>query len=105
MSKTYHSSGFVLGYVWGGGKGSYGVKRFESPNKRTLLKMCREALDNNSLDNGMGFESLIGALIQIKTVTKVNLKGKLFINEEFDTEFIGKLTDNDKDSLVRAYMQ
>jgi len=104
MEKTYHSSGVVLGNYWGGGSGSYGARKFSAPNKKALIKANRDALKSGSLDSGMGYESLIGALIDIKVSTTISVKGKSFTNVEHETMFIGKLKDSEKEFLEEVFI-
>jgi hypothetical protein len=57
------------------------------------------------LDSGMGFESLIGAMLEINEVTTIIIKGKIFKNEKFEHVFIGKLTEKQKDFLFNNFYQ
>jgi hypothetical protein len=98
----FKSSGYVYGFLWGGGKGAYPARELQADTKKDLLKQANEGL-NGSLDSGMGYESLIGALLEITTITTVEIEGKPFTNEERDIEFIGKLSDKDKDFLMDIY--
>ena len=101
--KTYKSSGIVLGNFWGGGSGSYPAKKFEATTRKGLIETNMEALADKSLDSGMGYESLIGAFIEIKTVHTIKVKGKLFTNVESELETIGELTEKQKDFLENCY--
>ena len=47
----------------------------------------------------MGFESLEGALLNITETTAVKIDGKVFYNENIEQEFIGNLTEEEKDFL------
>src|SRR3989344_27203 len=96
MAKVkYKSSGIVYGHFWGGGKGGYSARKFEADSKEELIKKCNEALEDGSLDSGMGYESLIGALINIEIETTIKVKGKEFTNKEYELEFIGNLTEEE----------
>lgn len=92
-------TGFVLGHLWGGGEGSYPCTKLSADTKEELIKKATEGLDG-SLDSGMGFESLIGALLVITTTTTIIHDGKPFTNEETEEEFIGDLTDEQRDFLI-----
>jgi len=101
---TYNSKGVVLGNYWGGGKGSYAAQRFSSSvSKEDLIEINKKALEDGSLDSGMGYESLIGALIYIETVTRILHENKPFTNTEVESIFIGDLTDAQKDFLSDIY--
>lgn len=104
MAKVkYKSSGIVFGNYWGGGKGGYSATNFEADTKQELINKCNEALEDGSLDSGMGYESLIGALINIEIETTIKVKGKEFTNKEHELEFIGNLTDDEEDFLTDCY--
>lgn len=101
---TYHSRGKVFGNFWGGGAGSYPVKQFTSVvSKEDLIEVNKKALSDGSLDSGMGYESLIGAIIYIDIVTIILHENKPFTNKETDIVFIGNLTDEQKEYLLGDY--
>ena len=97
----FTSTGLVFGNYWGGGKGAYSAVRLSDNTKEGLLKKASEGLDG-SLDAGMGYESLIGALLNITKTTTIVVDGKEFKNEEMESEFIGDLTDDDQDFLIEC---
>ena len=99
LKTTYEATGLVLGNLWGGGKAAYPAAKLEGPNRTALLIEAETRLANGSLDSGMGFESLCGALLEIGQSTFVTLNGKLFVNIEFENIFIGPLSEQDKDFL------
>lgn len=97
----YESTGLVYGNYWGGGQGAYAARRLEANTKEELLKQAEEGLDG-SLDDGMGYKSLIGAMLNITKFTTVEIDGKEFVNKEHETEFIGDLTDEQIDFLIEC---
>ncbi len=97
MTKVrYKSKGVVLGNLWGGGTGAYPATHLEAPSKEKLIEIGFKALRDKSLDSGMGFESLKGALLRITVVTTKIIDGKTFTNEEKENAFIGNLTEDEK---------
>ena len=83
MKQTFNSNGIVLGNYWGGGSGSYKATTFHSGiSKEDLINQNEKALENGSLDSGMGYESLIGALIVIQTVSCVEIDGEIYTNKK-----------------------
>lgn len=102
MEKTikFKSRGIVLGYCWGGGKGSYEAKRLEADTKENLIQKATNMLNDGSLDGGMGFECLKGALLDITEITTVIIDGKPFINEESEYTSIGNLSEDEYDNLI-----
>jgi hypothetical protein len=93
------SKGIVYGNYWGGGRGSYTAEKLEANTKEELLALANKMLDNGSLDAGMGYESLIGALLNITKITTIEIDGKHFVNKEYEMEFIGTLTEEEEDFL------
>ncbi len=104
MIKTYKSDGLVLGNYWGGGSGSYAATTLHSDiSKEDLIEQNKKALESGSLDSGMGYESLIGARITIETKTTTLIEDKEFINKEYETIFIGELSETDIEFLEEIY--
>lgn len=99
----FESEGFVYGNLWGGGEGAYPARKLQANKKADLIKQANEGL-GGSLDSGMGYESLMGAILEIKTITTVDIKGKPFTNEETDIEFIGELTPKQEEFLFELLM-
>ena len=96
---NFESTGLVYGKFWGGGEGSYPARKLKASTRKELIEKAKEGL-NGSLDAGMGFESLIGAVLNITKTTFIIVKGRLFNNTEYQTIFIGKLTRKQKNHLL-----
>lgn len=101
---SFTAKGYILGNYWGGGQGSYPTIKFSANTKEELLEQAKKALSDGSLDSGMGYESLIGAILEIKKTTKVEIDGQDFFNHEFEEEFIGKLNDEQAEFLSECLM-
>jgi hypothetical protein len=97
--KRYIATGLVLGNYWGGGKGSYKAERKTNNNLNELRKEINDSIDSGSLDSGMGYESLIGARMEIEEITEVEIEDKIFSHSEYSVEYFGKLTESDQDFL------
>jgi len=97
---NFTAKGQVLGNYWGGGRGAYPTIKFKANTKEELTKQINKALKDGSMDSGMGYESLIGAVLDITTTTSVEIDGKTFTNEESELETFGSLTDEQVDFLV-----
>ena len=102
QTEKWKSEGIVFGNYWGGGRGSYAARKLYSDTKEELIEQANAGLDG-SLDAGMGYESLIGALLNITKVTTVVIDDKYFVNKESELEFIGELTEEDQDFLIDCY--
>jgi hypothetical protein len=103
MKTTYKATGLVLGNYWGGGKGSYEARPLRNDDREALLKEAHELLKTGGLDNGMGYESLIGALLDIETITFAEIDGKTFTHADNELVFIGDLTEEQQEFLERVY--
>jgi hypothetical protein len=97
---SYKATGFVLGNLWGGGIGVYPTIVFEGETKEALMEKANIALEDGSIDSGMGFESLIGAVSDITIITKVEIDDEIFINEKFEFDSVGELSDEQHDFLM-----
>ena len=98
---SYSSTGLVYGTFWGGGEGAYGARELQADTKKDLIKQANDGLDG-SLDSGMGFERLIGALLNVEKTTTIVVDGKLFHAADCDIAFIGKLTRKQKEFLLEC---
>lgn len=87
----FKSKGYVYGQNWGGGSSGYPAVPLVADTKEELLKLAQEKIDDGSLDSGMGYKSLDGALLIVTKVTTKMIDGKAFINEETETEIVGGL--------------
>lgn len=100
----FKASGLVLGNYWGGGSGSYNAKPLTAQTKVELLEMANKALNDGSLDSGMGYESLIGGILEITKITTKIIDGKEFTNEEHEIEFIGTLEEHEEEFLENCLL-
>jgi hypothetical protein len=99
----FAAKGIFFGSYWGGGKGSYAAKRIQADTLEELLTLAKKMLDDGSLDDGMGYESLIGALLEVSTISTVLINDKEFTNIETDIQFIGDLSETEIDFLLKVY--
>ena len=96
---TYKAKGFVLGNYWGGGTGAYPIIELTADTKDELLEKAKVALEDGSIDSGMGYESLIGAILDITVTTSIELEGDNYFNEKFEFDTVGELTDEQYEFL------
>lgn len=99
---TYKASGMVLGNCWGGSYGGYPARKLSGDNLIELCDEIKAGLADGSLDSGMGYESLIGAVMNIETIDTREIDGKTFVATERETEFFGDLTEEQEDFLTEA---
>lgn len=99
---SYHSHGKVLGKYWEGGSGSYNTTVFTANSLEELLVLNNNALNDGSLDSGMGYKSLIGAILIITITTKIVFENEDYFNTKEDIEFIGELNDEQTEFLEQS---
>lgn len=102
METTYKSEGLVFGNCWGGSRGAYKARIIEAHTKEELLEKANQQLEDGSLDSGMGYESLIGAMLIITEIKSTDIDGECFSHENYETVFIGDLTEADEDFLIEC---
>lgn len=101
---TYKASGIVLGNYWDGGSGGYTAKTLMANTLPDLKQQILAGIADGSLDSGMGYESLIGAAMNIKMIDKREIDGKIFTAIESNIEFFGDLSAEQEDFLIEATM-
>lgn len=97
MKTNYKATGKVYGKYWGGGEGSYQAVQLHGKNKQKMLSEAEKNLD--ALDDGMGYETVLGAMYEVETITTITKDGKEYNNSEFETVFLGDLTEEQQDFL------
>ena len=100
--KSYKATGFVLGNLWGGGQGAYPTIELEADTKESLMEKAKVALDDGTIDSGMGFESLVGAVLDITESTMVEIEDEIYINEKYIFDTVGELTDEQYEWLQNS---
>lgn len=99
VTKRFKAEGLVLGNLWGGGIGSYPSEVLIANTMEKLLNRANRQLEDGSLDSGMGFESLIGAVLNICIIRKIIFEERTYVNKSYEIVFIGDLTDEQKEYL------
>jgi len=82
--KKFKSTGFVLGNYWGGGKGYYPAEKLEAKTRKALENKINKGIQEGWLDSGMGFDGLLGAIIEIETIETITKDKKSFNRSEFE---------------------
>ena len=95
----FESSGFVLGFDWFNQQGGYSAKEIKADTREEILDKAIDMLNDGSLDQGFGFQSLKGALIDIKKIETLTIAGKDYVNENTETLFLGELTPEEMEFL------
>jgi hypothetical protein len=98
--KKYIASGIVYGKCWGGCEGGFKARKLECESREGILEEAQKRIRDGSLDFGMGFEKILGAILDIKEVTIQIIEGKDFRNEEHDTVIVGELSESQVEFLI-----
>jgi hypothetical protein len=100
-SETFSATGFVLGTTWEGYETILHIREdidaFDCDG--TLQDTLLNGLQSCTLTGTGDFQFQIGALVAIATTTTVSIQGHLFTNVSESIEFIGELTDEQKETL------
>ena len=97
--QRFEGTGFVLGFLYLGDMGGYPSKKIKAETRKELLEKATDMLADKSLDSGMGFDTLKGALLDIKTIETITVNGKDYENENTETVFLGELEPEDIEFL------
>lgn len=100
MTVIYESTGIVIGNCWGGGKCGFAAEPLTASTKESLLKKANTMLKDGSLDSGMGYESLTGAILRITRKEHRFIDGKDFVNEKDEVVEIGNVTTQERNTLI-----
>lgn len=100
MKKIYKAKGLVHGKYWGGGEGSFEAENYEAKTKNKLDKMINKGVEEGTIDSGMGYEKVLGALMVIETIETINKEGKEYKRSEFDDQFYGDLDKKQQNFLL-----
>jgi len=98
-TEYFRATGLVYGLYWGGGRGIYSSINFYGDTVEEIELKANKALDDGSIDSGMGFESIKGALLNVVEITAIEIEGHIFTNESESELVIGELTDAEIDFL------
>ena len=104
MQKTQelYAKGYCYGNYWGGGRGAYSSIVFQAETEEELRTKITKAIDDGSIDSGMGYESMLGAIMAIKTWTTVTIDGEQYTNTKTDIQLFGNLSEEDQEFLINC---
>lgn len=103
--EIWNATGLVYGRGWGFNYGAYPSISFQNDSYEGLIAEANKALDNESIDSGMGFESIKGALLEITCTTSIEIEDYEFKHTSIDTEFIGDLTEEQQEFLEEYWYE
>lgn len=101
MQTNYKSQGLVLGNLWGGGRATYPAREVEAESFENLIAQNQKMLKSGTLDSGMGFDGLRGAVLYIR---KIETKKDGFKRESMlEPVYVGELSDLERVELASVY--
>lgn len=104
-TRFYTAKGMVYGKYWGGGEGAYPSTPLRADTKVDLIKQANELLASGGLDGGMGYESLIGAVLDVtEHEILTDEHGKQYESIESELETIGTMDDVQEDFTIEAVL-
>ena len=102
---SYVAKGYVLGIDWFGSKCAYPTRAVKGSSIEEIESNINQMIESNVLDNGMGFQSLIGALMVFRTTTEIVVDDMVFINNQYQGNFYGELSEEEKNFLDEMDME
>ena len=90
-TKRYSTIGYVWGHCWGGGEVGYTAKQLKANDMKSIKEQAIEGIENKSLDTGMGFEKITGALLLVKIEDVITIDKKEYINTEYQNLVVGNI--------------
>ena len=99
-TEVWKATGLVYGRNWEFTYNVYPSISFQNDSYEGLIAEANEALANESIDSGMGFESILGAMLNITCTTFIEIEENTFVNYEETIEFIGNLTEEQQEFLL-----
>ena len=77
-SEMYLATGVILGVDYFGNKGIYPIKHFRNKDLNKLTEEVTVAFNKGTLDDGFGFDKLLGAKINIQVIKSVVIAGNVY---------------------------
>lgn len=91
---TFSCTGFVYGKHWGSGEGASKARKLTGLSEEAIIAQAEEGIKTGTLDDGMGYEKLLGAILYITRTETLMIDERPFVNtQELDPYLVGDLTD------------
>lgn len=103
QQEEFKARGHVYGEYWGGGKGVYAAKILTGTSMEEIIKAAKEGVDKNSLDDGMGFKEILGALLEVTKTKSIEIDGEVYYNTSTELIVVGDLTKERIEFLHKIY--
>jgi len=101
MKTEYRATGICVGNCWGGGKVGFGAKPITAATREELDAKVEAGIQDGSIDGGMGFESVTGAVLKITELhEKTDEDGNVWNRGEESFEVFGDVEGFDEEELL-----
>jgi hypothetical protein len=100
--KKYTAKGTVWGNLWGGGHGGYRSKEVTGTTLQEIKDKATAMLADGSLDGGMGYESLYGAILNVKVEDIKTIDNKDYIHTDWRIVRVGKVSRKEAQASFEA---
>ena len=89
----YRAKGLVCGIDWNNDETIYPTIEYSSRSRlEDLEDQINKGIEDGSIDGGMGYQKIIGALMTVTTIRTIILDGKYYTNSEDQVRAYGNLT-------------
>jgi len=106
--KRYIAKGIVWGNCWGGGQCGYTSHILKASSMKKLNKQIEEGISNGSLDSGMGYEKVVGAVMSIEVREEIKVaRGssyKPFTHSDYNIKTYGDIPKGIIAQLVESVL-
>jgi len=96
-------NGIVYGNCWDGGQCGFKARKIEGGTLKEVKNTAKRMLEDGSLDSGMGYESLNGAVLEAKIETIKMIDGEEYINTKYQIFTVGKTTEYQREQIYQPY--
>jgi len=94
-------TGIVYGNCWDGRQCGFKAREIKGGTLKEVKATANRMFENGSLDSGMGFESLTGAVLEAKILTIKIINGEEYVNTKYQTITIGKVTEFQREQSLQ----
>ena len=105
ITKKYNAKGHVYGRTWMFNKGSYPMEQIiDLDSKEDVIEVAEQMLKDGTLDSGFGFESLLGAVLDIEEKSYLEYEGEIYTRSTYEFHTIGEIPDEVEENIVNGIL-
>lgn len=99
IKTRYKATGYCIGNAWGGGRIAYQSVEYKADTMEELKVKVDKGIENGSIDSGMGFESVVGALMFVTKEKSILIGTDTYVNFTYSHEVYGDVTEEEIEVL------